>query len=234
VSESFTIARRFCGPEGSGNGGYTCGMVAGFLDGDAEVTLRRPPPLERALAITREGERVLVRDGDDLIAEGRPATIDLEVPEPPTMEQAEAASRRYPGLVCHAFPTCFVCGTGRPPGDGLRLFTGPVEGRPGLVASPVRTDPTLPSKDGALAPEIAWAVLDCPGAWAVERHVEGHPVVLGRMAARLLAPFPAGDTGLVVGWARGREGRKLFSGTACFTSEGELLGFADQTWVVLA
>ncbi len=230
---SFPIARRFRGPENSGNGGYTCGMVARFVDGDAEVTLRRPPPLETLLIVSRDGERVLVHHGDDLIAEGRPVQVDLEVPDPPSLKQAEEAARRYPGLVCHAFPTCFVCGTGRAQGDGLRLFTGPVEGRPGLVATPVDPDPTLPSEGPDLTPEIAWSILDCPGAWAVERHVEGHPVVLGRMAARLLRPFPAAQPGVVVGWARGREGRKLFSGTAYFTRAGELLGFADQTWVVL-
>ena len=80
VSESFTIARRFRGPESSGNGGYTCGLVAGFVDGDAEVTLRRPPPLDRPLAVSREGSRVLVHDGPDLIAEGVPTHLDLDVP----------------------------------------------------------------------------------------------------------------------------------------------------------
>jgi len=68
VSATITIARRFRGPEASGNGGYTCGLVAGFLEGEAEVTLRRPPPLERPLAVTREGERVLVHDGPYLVA----------------------------------------------------------------------------------------------------------------------------------------------------------------------
>ena len=45
MTGSLTVARRFCGPPGSGNGGYVCGLIAGFLDGPAEVTLRLPPPL---------------------------------------------------------------------------------------------------------------------------------------------------------------------------------------------
>ena len=36
------IAPRFCGPPGSGNGGYVCGLIAGRLDGQGEITLRRP------------------------------------------------------------------------------------------------------------------------------------------------------------------------------------------------
>ena len=44
------IPRRFNGPPDSGNGGYSCGVVAALLDAPAvEVTLRAPPPLEREL-----------------------------------------------------------------------------------------------------------------------------------------------------------------------------------------
>jgi len=66
-----TIARRFRGPEDSGNGGYTCGMVARFIEGDAEITLRKPPPLDLALEVRPIAGGVDVYDGDDLIAEGR-------------------------------------------------------------------------------------------------------------------------------------------------------------------
>ncbi len=45
------VAERFCGPSESGNGGYTCGLVAAFIDGPAQVTLRKPPPLDRPLTI---------------------------------------------------------------------------------------------------------------------------------------------------------------------------------------
>jgi len=233
VSQSIFIARRFRGPEESGNGGYTCGLVAGFVDGDAEVTLRRPPPLERPLQVTREGERVVVHDGPDLVAEGVPARLDIEVPPPPTLAEAESAARAYAGLERHFFPECFVCGPGRAAGDGLRLFPGWVAGRD-LVAAPVRADASLPAAGGFLAREIAWSLLDCPGAWAMEREMEETGVVLGRMAARIVAPVPVGATGVAVGWPLGREGRKLYSGTALFGAEGALYGFARQTWIVRA
>jgi hypothetical protein len=233
VSQSITIARRFRGPEESGNGGFTCGLVAGFVEGDAEVTLRRPPPLERSLEVTREGGRVLVHDGPDLVAEGVPVRLEIETPPPPSLAEAEDAARAYAGLERHFFPDCFVCGPGRAPGDGLRLFPGWVPGRD-LVAAPVHADASLPADGGFLAPEIAWSLLDCPGAWAMEREMEETGVVLGRMAARILAPFPVGATGVAVGWPLGRDGRKLYSGTALFDARGLLHGFARQTWIVRA
>jgi len=229
---SFTIATRFRGPEDSGNGGYTCGMVARFVTGDAEVTLRRPPPLDRSLTVRPDGSRVLVLDGEDLIAEAGIGEWDLEIPEAPTLTEAGAASRRYAGFERHAFTTCFVCGTERDPGDGLRIFAGPVQGRD-LVACPFTPDASLPAEDGMLATEMVWSLLDCPGAWAVERHAEHQPVVLGRMAARVIRTVPVGGTCIATGWAIGRDGRKLFSGTALFAADGTLHGYARQTWIVL-
>ena len=233
MSDSLTIARRFRGPEGSGNGGYTCGLVARFVEGDAQVTLRRPPPLDRPLAVTREGERVLVHDGPDLVAEAVPMYLELTTPDSPTPAEAEAAARAYAGFERHFFPGCFVCGPERALGDGLRVFPGAVPGRD-LVAAPVQAEASLPAEGGFLAPEITWSLLDCPGAWALERHHEQTGVVLGRMAARVLAPFPAGGSGVAVGWPLGREGRKLYSGTALFGLDGRLHGCARQTWIVLA
>lgn len=48
---SLVIDRRFRGPPNSGNGGYVCGCLARYVAGDAEVTLRAPPPLERPLDV---------------------------------------------------------------------------------------------------------------------------------------------------------------------------------------
>jgi hypothetical protein len=88
------IPERFMGPPGSAQGGYTCGLVAGVLGGDtAEVSLRSPPPLERELSVSDGGSGgIVVRDGETLVAEGRPAELDLEVPEPVAVEDAAAAS----------------------------------------------------------------------------------------------------------------------------------------------
>ena len=65
---TLSIDRRFCGPPGSGNGGYTAGRLAALIGDPAEITLRRPPPLEAEMRIERAGSRLLLMHGDDLIA----------------------------------------------------------------------------------------------------------------------------------------------------------------------
>ena len=60
------------------------------------------------------------------------------------------------------------------------------------------------------------------------------PVVLGRMAARIVGEVSIGRTYVSVGWPIGRDGRKLFSGTALFEANGTLVGYAKQTWIVIA
>jgi hypothetical protein len=230
---SVSIPARFRGPETSGNGGYTCGLVARFIEHDAEVTLRSPPPLGRPLTVIREPGSARLLDGETLVAEGHSVPdLSLDVPEPPTLAEAEQAAAHYAGFRVHAFPSCFVCGTDREEGDGLRLFPGPVDNR-AIVAAPWFAAPSLPNDDGTLSPEMVWSALDCPGAWALERHMQESPVVLGRMAAHLEGDLAVGRRYLAMGWELGTEGRKLYSGTALFDEEGERLGIARQTWIVL-
>lgn len=123
---TIVIPRRYRGPDQSGNGGYTCGLIGAYVDGDAEVKLRRPPPLDRALDVIRDHDRIRVHDGSDLIADAGAVAWEIDIPAPPSPEEAAAAAGRYAGLRRHAFPGCFVCGTERQPGDGLRLFSGPL------------------------------------------------------------------------------------------------------------
>jgi hypothetical protein len=219
--DQITIDGRFNGPEGSGNGGYTCGLIAGLLGSTVEVTLRRPPPLDRPLDVEREGERVLVRDGDALVAEAAPARVDVDVPASPSYEEAERASAGYPGFGEHAFPTCFVCGPEREPGDGLRIFAGPLGD--GRVASP-----WTPAE---VTPELVWAALDCPGAIAVGYPDRGE-TLLGRFAVEIEELPRVGERCVVVGWPLGEEGRKLYAGTALSGEDGRKLASARATWIL--
>ena len=222
MPETFFIPARFNGPPRSANGGYACGLVAGLLGGHAEVTLRSPPPLETPLSVLRDGERVEVRDGDALVAEAEPGELELDVPEPVSLADAEAARERYAGFRHHAYATCFVCGPER--SDGLGVFAGPVEGRE-LVASPWRPP------EGDVPPELVWAALDCPSGWAVDEF-QREGVLLGRLAARVVAPVRGGTPHVVVGWGTGVDGRKRHAGSAVFTAEGELCAYARSTWLV--
>jgi hypothetical protein len=218
--EQITIEGRFNGPEGSANGGYTSGLVAELLGGGAEVTLRAPPPLDRPLDVERDEGRVRVLDGARIVAEAVPAEIELELPEPPSYEEAEEASSRYPGFEEHAFPTCFVCGPAREPGDGLRIFAGPLGD--GRVASP-----WVPTEVEA---KLVWAALDCPGAIAVG-FPDRRETLLGRFAVRIDELPEAGERCVVVGWPLGEEGRKLYAGTALYGDDGRPLAWARATWI---
>jgi hypothetical protein len=229
---SIVIDRRFHGPPESGHGGYTCGLIAAFIDGPAEVTLRRPPPLEREMEVRRlDGGGVAVYAHETLIAEAAPATLEMPIPAPVSFSEAAATREHYLGFQQHTFPTCFGCGPERAEGDGLRIFAGRVPGRH-LVAAPWTPDPSLASADGDVRPEFVWAALDDSGAWSLQVDPEGwQPVVLGRLAAALIDRVRAGERCVVIGWPLGREGRKAYSGTALFGEDGSLRAYARATWV---
>src|ERR1700728_1301698 len=98
---ALTIPSRFCGPPGSGNGGYVCGRIATYLDGQVTVTLRRPPPLATPMTVQRSGEpggesSVRVYHGDTLIAEAAsaPGSPALEIPGPVSRTEAGTAAGR--------------------------------------------------------------------------------------------------------------------------------------------
>lgn len=226
------IPRRFRGPATSGNGGYSCAMAAQFVDGPAEVTLRVPPPLETPLTVERDGETVRLLDGETLVAEARPATVDADVPEPVTVEQARRAGERSPLLDTHPFPECFVCGPGREPGDGLRIFCGPVDGRE-LFAAVWTPDASLPAAAGAVAPQIVWAALDCTSAGAIPLLGDVGTAMLGRLAVRIEAAVRVGEPHVALSWPVGRDGRKVDMGAALLTADGALCGVGRARWIEL-
>jgi hypothetical protein len=231
---TLTIAGRFCGPPGSGNGGYVAGLLAATLGhlGPVEVTLHRPVPLDRALRV--QGGRLLDEDGTPL-AEARAASAeDLPpVPRPPGPDAAAAASRRFIGFRAHGVRGCFVCGTSRAEGDGLRIFPGAEPAQAGgerQVAAPWTPDASLAGPDGAVRPEFVWAALDCPGAFALMAGGRAEAMLLGRITARLAGTVHPGERCVVLGWPIGAEGRKRFAGTAVFGADGGLRGLARAVW----
>jgi len=143
MTESLVISSRFCGPSGSGNGGYACGRIAGYVDGPVTVTLRRPPPLATPMTVERDHEgAVRIHHGRTLIAEATssPGSPALEIPGPVSMAEAHAVAGGARYYTDPVFPGCFVCGTGRRPGDGLRIFPGPF-GWQAVVGGAVDTGP---------------------------------------------------------------------------------------------
>ena len=234
-----TIAKRFCGPPASGNGGYSCGRVAALIGDTAEITLRAPPPLDTPLRVERADGVVRLLHGEQLIAEGRPATLELEVPAPPSREEALAAGARFSGLKHHPYATCFVCGPHRHERDGLRIFCGPW--KDGQVAGTWTPDATLDDGRGFVAPEFLWSAIDCPGSWSViGRDDPDAPAgfvspgaLLGRLTGRIVRPLRVGEPCTVLGWFLGGEGRKYHVGTAIHASDGTLVAYSKGTWIAL-
>jgi hypothetical protein len=234
MADQVTIANRFRGPDESANGGYACGALARFVaPRSAEVTLRLPPPLDRPLAVEAgDGGKGRLLDGEALVAEAEAIDgLELDIPSPPSIKQAAAARDASPMQHEHPFPQCFVCGKGREPGDGLKVTCGPAGGD--LVASPWEVDESLASEDGTVDPVIVWSVLDCPGGISGMLLPDVGQSVLGRLAAVIDAEVEVGMSCVAIGWPIGREGRKLFAGSALFSEHGDLLAHARATWIEL-
>jgi hypothetical protein len=235
---SLVIPPRFCGPPGSGNGGYVSGRIAAYLDGPVTVTLRRPPPLATPMAVERGDQgSVRVYDGDALIAEAisAPASPALQVPEPVSMAVARAAAGRARYFTDPFFPDCFVCGMNRGPGEGLRIFPGPVPDRP-LWVAPWMPDPSVTGADGMVRPEVVWAALDCPSGIAAGEAfglASDTAILLGQMTASMTAPPLVGDQCQVIAWPDERDGRKLTAGSAVLGPGGETLAVARAVWLTV-
>lgn len=231
-TQSVFINRRFHGPPDSGNGGYSCALLGQVIDGPAAVRLRIPPPLDTPMEIRRKDEQVELYSGNELVATGRPAVVDLDIPEPPDFEGAKVAAARFKGFVSHYYPGCFVCGPEREQGDGLRIFAGPVEkgkGPAGMVSAPWVPDETLADASGLVATEFIWAALDCPGAYAFPEPQSG-ALLLGELAVSINGVVSVNEKCVLIGWEISRQGRKHYTGTALFGESGSCKAQAYATW----
>jgi len=224
------IESRFNGPPDSGNGGYVCGLVASAVEGPSIATLRSPPPLERELILeTLDDGHAVLRDGETVVGEAMSQSLDLDLPEPPSFEEAVEASKMFPWYEGHIFPTCFVCGPRRPANDGMNIFPGRIPER-ALVASPWTPGPSMPNDSKRIRNEIVWSALDCTSYFP---HFGTTAAVLGRLHSKLLRETRVGERYVVIGWKIGVEGRKLWSGSAIFDEGGNACAIASATWVTL-
>ncbi|WP_310467560.1 hypothetical protein [Sphingomonas sp.] len=221
------IDKRFCGPPDSGNGGYVAGIVAGVLGGSGcVVTLHRPPLLDRPLDLRTTGEGAELLDGELVVASAKPEDLVLNVPAPPSLDEARAAEQHYTGHRRHNFPGCFVCGPERGEGDGLRIFPGAADSG---VAASWTPGADLADEARAVRSEFLWAALDCPGYFAVEE--AAGLALLGRMTAVIERAVAPGEPLVVTGWPIASDGRKHDVGTALHDSDGGLVAYARATWI---
>jgi hypothetical protein len=227
MSQEIVIDPRFRGPPNSANGGYACGVVGEGIDGVATATLRRPPPLDVPLSLVGDSGHVKLMDGENLVAEAGPDTLDIVVPSGPDFDTAGAASKGYVGFDAHPFPTCFVCGPEREPGDGLRIFPGRLDVST-VVAAPWAPDESLSGAGGMIERRHVWAALDCPSYFGLD----GAPMaLLGRLTARIDRLPEIGEPLVVIGWPMGVDGRKHYAGSALLDGDGDEVAAAAATWI---
>lgn len=225
------VASRFSGPIGYANGGWIGGLLAAASHYDpAMVTLRKPIPLETDMDF--DGE--VLRLDDAVLAEVAPGSFSYPVPAPVDLATAQAAEANSPVQASENYGNCLVCGVHRP--DGFSLRPGPVPGRADTVACtwrPGQVQPALPMNEVIAA---VWGALDCPGAWT--RDLITQPMLLGRMTVQVLAEphltAGANDAYIVVGHLEGVAGRKVYTTTALYSIDGQLLAHGEATWIEVA
>jgi hypothetical protein len=232
MDAEITIPARFNGPPTSGNGGYSCGVLAAYISGPARIRLHVPPPLDVPLRVaTTPDGGVEMHRGEILVGSGAPASLNIAIPDPPSLEAAQTAMADFPCYEGHSFPTCFVCGPERSDHDGLRIFPGPVTGT-SLVACPWVPGEDLLDENGDVLPEILWSALDCPGYFAA-MGAQLRPAVLGELAGELPLKVRGAQSLLVYAWSIAEEGRKFQAGSAIATTDGEIVAHAKSTWIQL-
>lgn len=240
MAETIVIHDRFRGPPQSGNGGYVAGAFAELLDipeQDVEVTLRSPIPLDKPLQVVRHDGLLTIMDGDTLIAEVKPADVDLDIPELPAWDKvraAESASFSFMDKINPLLPgtrgfhpICFCCGADHE--DGLNVYAAPIEDA-NQVAAVWETSPDWGDEEGLLPAAFLWTALDCPGQFAY--YATGIKTgMLGRITAKLFHRPRAGETLLVTAWPVSVDGKKHFAGSAIHRESGELIGRALSVWI---
>jgi hypothetical protein len=180
---------------------------------------------------------VALLDGGEHLAEAIPVAETLTPPPFVPFIDAARAEAGFAGLSRHPMAGCFACGL-REPGDGLRIFPGPIKGTD-LVAAGWRVPVGVSDENGVVPDSIVWSALDCVTGWVgfddPESSVDAQLVesaLLGRLTGQIFRRvYPLG-TYSVVARAAGRDGRKLFGESAVYEVDGTLVAAAKATWII--
>jgi hypothetical protein len=196
--------------------------------------LRKPIPIERDMQIVQADGVCKLLAGDDLIAEGAPTKIALDLLAPVDFAEAQDAATQSPAFRKHPFPTCFVCGPQRAEGDGLRIFPGVIRDN---AVGHVFASPWIPAKEFAdassnIRPEFIWSAMDCPTGFAGGFPYQGK-LVTGRLAVHQIAPVRAGEHCVIMSWPLSIEGRKHHAAAALYGEGKTLRTTAKATWIKL-
>ena len=234
---TLTIAKKYNGPDDSGNGGYCAGLFAQAFDCNTtraiEVTLRSPPPLDTPLQLITHEQGADCMAGDTVVAQLKHADLTIDIPTAIDLKTAIKASKNYTGFVSHPFPHCYVCGPKRQEHDGLRIFAGPVDGQ-AMAAAPWQPFAELADPSGNIAVEHIWAALDCPSYFGATIDSPQATAFLGRFTLQIYNHTIKPDQDYIIcAWPNGIDGRKLFGGVGLFDAAGLCLAAANATWITL-
>ncbi|MDO8411940.1 MAG: hypothetical protein Q7S93_17955 [Phenylobacterium sp.] len=230
------VPRQFRGPPVTANGGYICGVLAKAVGGKGSAMLRAGVPLDTPVQLVAgdDGSVSALNAEGQVLGLAKVATDDQIPPPPPSpgIEAARRAAAASPFATRSLHRGCFSCCIEREQGEGLGVHVGQLpDAEPGVCAGLWVPHANFAGPDGTMPDEITWGALDCSGsmAWWIKT---GSPVgLLGTMAGEVLKAPKAGETYVVVAWARESEGRKFFAGVALYDAAGEVVARSGQIWI---
>jgi hypothetical protein len=76
-----------------------------------------------------------------------------------------------------------------------------------------------------------WAALDCGGGWANGELDHERPSVLGRLAVTVDALPQVDEPHVVVGRHLGKDGRKTYTLSTVYDSDGRIVARAGAVWI---
>ena len=237
MSEQLIIDKKYQGPPFGANGGYSIGLAVEALNKPypvtAQVNLFKPIPMETPLTMELKDGKASLMQGDTLIVQGEEIgetdAVLADIPAPVTYEQALEAEQ-HPWFPPHnPFPECYICGHKRDIHDAAHLMSGRVEGRDDGVLACVWRPHLYLTGDKISQCEMA-AVLDCPSAWAIFE--PGDKALIANQKLVLLRELDRDEDYIVISWPIHRdESRKMLSGSAINTKDGELVAAAKCLWI---
>lgn len=241
MTAGLQIDRRFQGPTGSGQGGWTAHRFVTAVGRSLAVSIRAPIPLGTQLAVVHDSTEDepwrLVAGGErtdaTIMTGSSAAPIDVST-SPVSLGAAAAARQGFAGLVAeHPVPECFSCGLG---GDSMQVHAAPLDDGTGRYAS----DWTVP--DWAVSPQgvdegVVWAALDCAAAWYVCTSQGERTAFTVQYQVEMLAELTPGESYALVSWPGDApdhwEGRKRRAASVAFAADGRCVAKSTSLWVAV-
>ncbi len=234
MTDTIRIDRRYEGPPGTGQGGWTAWRLADAIGEPVTIALRAQVPLDADLEIERYEDRWRLVDRSFA---SRVTVLEAERWDPafastepvPIGAAADARSRFEYADHEHPAAGCFSCGIGP---DTMHVHAGPLgDGR----YATDWTAPEWPAVEGIVPPGVLWAAIDCTAAWYVCSTAERRMAFTVQYAAEVTAPIRAGGRYSLVGWSGDFpaewDGRKRGAASAAFDEDGACVARAHSFWV---